>query len=88
MKNPFNSRVATLSGPARDYYPVSPDDVLSLPQVAVALYAETGGRVVFVAENGQTRDVGVGDYGWILCGITQVRATGTTASGLHAMMLS
>ncbi len=44
--------------------------------------------MVFVAENGQTRDVGVPDYGWILLGMTQVRATGTTASGLHAMMLS
>ena len=87
MKNPFDTRVATLSGPARDYLPVTPSDADALPEVAVALYAETGGRIVFVTEAGQTRDVAVPDFGWILCGVRQVMATGTTATGLHAMGL-
>ena len=46
MQNPFDDRVLALSGPARDYLPVTPSDADPLPQVAVGLYVEVGGRVV------------------------------------------
>lgn len=87
MQNPFENRALSLSGPARDYVPVIPSDSVPLPQVAIALYAEIGGRVAFVSESGAVRDVEIADYGWIMCGVGQVRATGTTASGLHALVL-
>lgn len=88
MHNPFDNRSLSLSGPARDYLPVVPSDAAPLSQVAVALYVETGGRVVFVSESGFQRDVEVSDYGWILCGVSQVLATGTTAAGIHAMVMN
>lgn len=87
MQNPFDDRVLALSGPARDYLPVTPSDSEALPQVAVGLYVEVGGRVTFVSEAGFTRDVEAADNGWILCGMRQVMATGTTASGLHALIV-
>ena len=88
MFTPFDDRVLALGGPARDYAPVVPDDGADLPQVAIALYAEIGGRVSFVSESGQQRDVEIADYGWILCGVRRVRATGTTAAGIHALVLA
>jgi len=88
MTNPFTTRASTLAGPARDYAPITPSDTDPLPKIAVAVYVETGGAVVFVSEAGQQRTVELPDYGWLLCGVRQVRATGTTASGLHAMVIS
>ena len=88
MQNPFDDRVLALSGPARDYLPVTPNDGAPLPQVAVALYVEVGGRVRFLSEAGAERDVEAPDHGWILCGMRQVKATGTTASGIHALIVT
>ena len=88
MNNPFASgRGASLSGPAHDYLPVVPDDATDLGEVAVALYAETGGTVTFDSVRGTTRTVRVSDHGWVLCGLRRVHATGTTATGLHAMVV-
>ena len=87
MTNPFASRAASLSGPAHDYLPVTPDDAADLSEVAVALYAETGGTVTFDSVRGTTRTVRIADHGWVLCGIRRVHATGTTAGGLHAMVV-
>lgn len=77
----------SLSGPGRDYQPVTPDDGTTLPQTALALYVETGGAVRFVSVRGETRTVAVPDFGWVLCGVDQVMATGTTAAGIHAVTL-
>jgi hypothetical protein len=87
MFNPFANRAASLADPGRDYMPVVPDDATSLSQVAVALYVEVGGDVRFVSESGASRTVGVPDYGWILCGVRQVFATGTTADRIHAVQV-
>jgi len=87
MKNPFSTRATTLTGPAHDYLPVTPDDATDLSEIAVSLYAETGGTVTFDSVRGVTRTVRVPDHGWVLCGLRRVRATGTTATGLHAMVV-
>jgi hypothetical protein len=87
MFNPFANRAFDISGPARDYLPVTPSDANPLPQVAVALYVETGGAVRFASEGGAERNVEVSDYGWIVCGVRQVLATGTTATGVHALVI-
>jgi enoyl-CoA hydratase/carnithine racemase len=85
MFNPFANRAFDIGGPARDYAPVTPDDAAPLPQVGVGLYVEVGGAVRFLSEGGLERTVEVSDYGWILCGVRKVFATGTTASGIHAL---
>ncbi|MEX2517891.1 MAG: hypothetical protein WD969_01010 [Paracoccaceae bacterium] len=88
MSNPFTLRAASLSGPGVDYAPVTPSDVQPLADVAIALYAESGGTISFVSQKGETRTVTVPDFGWLLCGVRQVRATGTSAGSIHAVVVS
>ena len=66
---------------------MGPSDAAPLPAGAPALYVETGGVVAFISETGAQRAVELPDYGWLLCGVRQVLATGTTAAGLHAMLV-
>ena len=89
MNNPFQNRVPNLSGPATDIVPVSPSDAADLETVALALYVETGGDVVIKAVNGgAARTVTVADFSVLPVGVARVYATGTTATGIHAMVLA
>ncbi len=88
MSNPFSLRSTSLGGPGIDYAPVTPSDSVALSDVAIALFVESGGAVSFVSEKGLTRTVTVPDFGWILCGVRQVRASGTTATGVHAVLIT
>lgn len=88
MSNPFSLRAASLSGPGTDYAPVIPTDSGVLADVAIALFVESGGSVRFVSQKDETRTVSVPDFGWVLCGVKAVRATGTTAGGIHAIVVS
>jgi hypothetical protein len=87
MTNPFQSRSLGLNGPATDLVPVSPSDSVALTDIAVALYVETGGVVSFQTVAGQSRSVTVADYSYLPVGTRQVNAAGTTASGIHALVL-
>ncbi|WP_254429553.1 spike base protein, RCAP_Rcc01079 family [Ruegeria atlantica] len=86
--NPFSNRVSSLSGPARDVLPVAPSDVADLSDVAIGLYVEAGGAVVMTTVRGETRTVQVTDFSILPVGVTRVHATGTTASGIHALVLT
>lgn len=88
MINPFANRVAPLSGPARDIAPVTPDDAATLPEVAVALFIEAGGTLSIVTERGETRNLTVPDFCVVPVGVSQVLATGTSATGIHALLVS
>ena len=88
MSNPFENRVSSLSGPATDILPVLPDDVTELQEVAIALYVETGGALSIVTARGNGRTVTVADRSILPVGVRQVHATGTTASGIHAMVIA
>ena len=85
--NPFASRLVPLNGPARDLVPVVPDDATDLPQTAVSLYVETGGTLNVVTEAGQARNLSVPDVMVLPVGIARVLAPGTTASGIHALVI-
>lgn len=87
MINPFSGRAGSLQGPATDIQPVSPNDTLDLPKVAIALYVENGGMLSIVTVSGQSRQVFVPDASILPVGVRKVSATGTTASGIHAMVL-
>ncbi len=87
MTNPFENRISSLSGPARDLLPVTPNDSVDLAKVAVGLYVQTGGAVSIVTVAGGTRTVTVPDFSVLPVGVTRVRATGTTATGIHALVL-
>lgn len=87
MTNPFENRISSLSGPARDLLPVTPNDSVDLAKVAVGLFVQTGGAVSIVTVAGGTRTVTVPDFSVLPVGVTRVRATGTTATGIHALVL-
>ena len=88
MSNPFARRLPALSGPATDLLPVTPDDATDLPHVAVALYVESGGSLSFDSVAGTSRLVTLTDFTILPVGVRRVRATGTTASGIHALVLA
>ncbi|MGH1330182.1 MAG: spike base protein, RCAP_Rcc01079 family [Paracoccaceae bacterium] len=88
MNDPFKNRAPSLSGPATDIQPVTPADGVPFGDVALALYVETGGAVAFVTAAGQARIVQVADFSILPVGVREVSATGTTASGIHAMVLA
>lgn len=85
MTNPFHNRAPSLSGPALDIVPVTPDDGSDLPSVAVALYVETGGSLSFTTAQGNARTVAVTDFAILPVGAMRVHATGTSAAGIHAL---
>jgi len=86
--NPFANRTRSISGPATAAVPVVPDDANDLTDVALALYVETGGIVVLDSAAGATRTIGVADFSILPLGTRRVRATGTTAAGIHALTIS
>ncbi|MEM8731540.1 MAG: SGNH/GDSL hydrolase family protein [Pseudomonadota bacterium] len=87
MYNPFSLRAPSPSGPALDILPVIPSDTEDLSSVAVRLYVESGGTVVLTTVADQTRTVQVGDFATLPVGTKRVHATGTTASGIHALTI-
>ena len=88
MSNPFINRALPLSGPATDALPVIPSDTTDLSHTAVALYVETGGTVTVMTVSGASRTLQVDDFSILPLGVSRVLATGTTATGIHAMVLS
>lgn len=86
--NPFENRIKALSGPATDALPVTPDDITDLPHVAIGLYVETGGTLSIVTVTGETRSLAVADFSILPVGAQRVNATGTTAIGIHALVLA
>ena len=86
--NPFQSRTPALSGPATDALPVTPSNSADLAQVAIALYVEAGGTVVVDTVAGQTRTLTIADFSILPLGVRRVWATGTTATGIHALVLA
>jgi hypothetical protein len=87
MPSPFESRVPSLNGPARDFVPVTPSDSADLANVAVSLYVTVAGTLVVDTVAGNTRTLEVGDFALLPLGVRRVRATGTTASGIHALVV-
>lgn len=88
MSTSLNLRASSLSGPGVDYLPVTPSNTAEFSDVAVALYAETAGAISFISQKGEIRTVNVPDFGWVLCRVKAVRATGTTAGGIHAVLVN
>ncbi len=86
--NPFENRIQALSGPATDALPVTPDNSTDLPHVAIGLYVETGGTISMVTVTGEARSMTVTDFSILPVGVQRVNATGTTASGIHALVLA
>lgn len=86
MTNPLNGRALPLSGPASDIVPVTPNDTNQLSRLASALFVETGGVVVIETLAGHMRTISVPDFTTIPVLTWRVYESGTTATGIHALV--
>ena len=88
MQNPFSQRAASLAGPATDIQPVIPADDNDLSVFGLSIYVEIGGTIMFDTIAGETRTVEMTDFSILPVGVRRVRATGTTATGIHVLVLA
>lgn len=91
MSDPF-SYVNKLNntGLVVDLYPVTPNDSANNVgdgNVAIGLYVETAGNVVFVNKSGDERTVAVPANFYLMSSVARVKSTGTTATGIHAVVV-
>jgi hypothetical protein len=89
MANPFHNRGPNEFGLVHDMIELTPSDStdnVGSGNVAVGLYIEAGGTVVFLTKDGNERTVVVPDNFYLTCSVTRVKSTGTTASGIHALV--
>ncbi|WP_084860749.1 spike base protein, RCAP_Rcc01079 family [Salibaculum halophilum] len=84
----FKAHALTAAGPATDILPVTPSDSTDLPIVASAIYVETGGTLSVVTVRNETRSIEVGDLSLLPVGVRSVRSAGTTATGIHALVIA
>ena len=87
MNNPFENRTSSLSGPATDIVPITPDDVTELSDVAIALFIESGGQLSILTARNGVRTINVTDQTILPVGVRRVNSTGTDATGIHAMVI-
>lgn len=84
-RNPFDSSGGNLSGFARDIVPVTPSDSTDLDPVAIAIICKgAAGDVVVTTVDGNDRTYPIALEERLPVGITRVKATGTTATGIWA----
>ena len=91
MANPFiYSNSPNQSGLVYDMVPVTTSDStdnVGAGNIAIGLYIESGGAVVFLNKDDNERTVEVPDNFYLVCSIKRVKSTGTTATGIHAMVV-
>jgi hypothetical protein len=96
MSNPFANLGGNLQGIPYDLIPVTPNDSTNNvgtdsatgdDNVAIGLYVETGGDVVITTRNGSDRTIAVPDYFYLIVGLSRVKSTGTTATGIFALVV-
>lgn len=86
--NPFEGIGPNLSGAVVDMLPITPNDINLFPDgiVAIGLYITVGGDVKFTTARGEARTVTVPDNFYLICSAKRVFATGTTATGIFALV--
>ena len=90
MGNPFIGVDGQLNGSVYDWVPVTPadgSDNVGTGNVAIGLYITGEGNVSFHNKDGVTRTVTVPANFYMVCAIRRVLSTGTTATGIHALVV-
>ena len=91
MANPFvYTNSPNQSGLVYDMVPVTPadgSDNVGAGNVAIGLYIQTGGNVTFLNKDDNERTVTVPDNFYLTCSVKRVKSTGTTATGIHALVV-
>ena len=89
MANPFHNRGPNEFGLVHDMIEVSASDStdnVGEGNIAVGLYIEVSGTVVFLNKDGNERPVVVPDNFYLTCSVKRVKSSGTTATGIHALV--
>ena len=90
MSNPFQDRKREeLNGSVTDMVPVTPADGadnVGTGNVDIGLYITAAGNVTFHNLDGVSRTIAVPDNFYLVCSVKRVLATGTTATGIHAII--
>lgn len=94
MSNPFvyagQGSAPNQTGLVYDIVPVTTNDStdnVGAGNIAIGLYIETAGNVTFQNKDGVSRTVAVGANSYLVCSVKRVLATGTTATGIHALVV-
>jgi len=91
MANPFvYTNSPNQSGLVYDMVPVTPSDSIDnvgAGNIAIGLYIETGGSIVFLNKDGNERTITVPDFHTLTCSVKRVKSTGTTATGINALVV-
>lgn len=91
MANPFiYENAPNQSGLVIDMIEVTTSDStdnVGSGNIAIGLFIETGGDVVFLNKDGNERTVTVPDFHTLTCSVKRVKSTGTTATGIHALVV-
>jgi len=90
MGDPFQGVSGQLNGSVYDMVPVTPNngaDNVGTDNIAIGLYIEGEGNVTFHNQYGVSRTVAVPNNFYLICSVKRVLSTGTTATGIHAMVL-
>jgi len=90
MGNPFRGVDGQLNGSVYDMVPVTPadgSDNVGTGNIAIGLYITGVCNVSFHTKDGVTRTVTVPANFYLICSVKRVLSTGTTATGIHAMVV-
>ncbi|PIY28392.1 MAG: hypothetical protein COZ09_10095 [Comamonadaceae bacterium CG_4_10_14_3_um_filter_60_42] len=89
MSNPWTSAGGNLTGLAKDIIPVTPanDADIAVNTVAVGIICKgNAGDVVIITASGNERTYPIASEETLPVGVSRVKATGTTATGIWAFL--
>lgn len=89
MGNPFNTLSTNPTGLVRNWLSVTPADGadnVGTNNVAIGLYITVAGDVTYTDIDGVDATVTVPANFLLTCSVTRVKATGTTATGIFALI--
>jgi hypothetical protein len=86
MPDPFDGHAQSLESPATILVPVTPDDATDLPMPSRALNVAQEGMVRVTTTGGSTATLYIGAGSGFPVRVTRVWATGTTATGITALI--
>ena len=88
MGNPFKGRPPVQTGIVADMIPVvnGQGKALDSGDVGVGIYVTGAGDVSFVSAAGVTRTVAAAANSYIICAVSEVNQSGTTATGVHILV--
>lgn len=89
MANPFKYLENNPTGLIRNWVPVTTSDTVDnvgTGNVAIGLYVTVGGAVSWIDVDGNTVTATVPANFYLTCSVTRVKTSGTTASGIFALI--